>query len=124
MYLLQNFSPPHNYSVYRHYTVLTLVIQIINLLYSFIVLCRHYTHVLKGIKYWYILKIRELLDQKGKTKYWLHNQINMDYNNLSRLMNNETDKIRFENIEKLCNILDCTPNDLFEIIPDDKDLSQ
>lgn len=66
------------------------------------------------------LKIRELLDQKGKTKYWLHNQINMDYNNLSRLMNNETDKIRFENIEKLCNILDCTPNDLFEIIPDDE----
>lgn len=48
----------------------------------------------------------------------------MDYNNLSRLKNNETDKIRFENIEKLCNILDCTPNDLFEIIPDDKDLSQ
>ena len=72
------------------------------------------------------LKIRELLDEKGKTKYWLHNQINMDYNNLSRLMNNETDTIRFENIEKLCNILDCTPNELMEIVPDEDflDLSQ
>ena len=58
------------------------------------------------------LKIRELLNEKGKSKYWLHNQINMDYHNLSRLMNNQTDSIRFENIEKLCTVLDCTPNEL------------
>lgn len=45
------------------------------------------------------LRIRELLKEKGKSKYWLHNQINMDYHNLSRLMNNQTDSIRFENIE-------------------------
>ena len=67
------------------------------------------------------LRIRELLDEKGKTKYWLHNQLQMDYNNLSRLIKNETDRIRFENIEKLCKVLDCTPNDLFEITPDDTD---
>ena len=53
-------------------------------------------------------------------------QINMDYHNLSRLMNNQTDSIRFENIEKLCTVLDCTPNELMEIVPDEDflDLSQ
>lgn len=72
------------------------------------------------------LRIRELLQEKGKTKYWLHNQINMDYHNLSRLMNNQTDSIRFENIEKLCTVLECTPNELMEIVPDEDllDLSQ
>ena len=65
------------------------------------------------------LRIRELLKEKGKSKYWRHNQINMDYHNLSRLMNNQTDSIRFENIEKLCTVLDCTPNELMKIIPDE-----
>lgn len=65
------------------------------------------------------LRIRELLKAKGKSKYWLHNQINMDYHNLSRLMDNQTDSIRFENIEKLCTVLECTPNELMEIVPDE-----
>ena len=57
--------------------------------------------------------------QNQSTKYWLHNQLHMDYHNLSRLMDNETDSIRFENIEKLCTVLECTPDELFEIIPDE-----
>lgn len=48
------------------------------------------------------LRIKELLESKSRTKYWLHNQLHMDYHNLSRLMDNETDSIRFENIEKCC----------------------
>lgn len=61
------------------------------------------------------LRIKELLVSKSRTKYWLHNQLHMDYHNLSRLMDNETDSIRFENIEKLCTVLECTPDELFEI---------
>ncbi|MBS7227092.1 MAG: helix-turn-helix domain-containing protein, partial [Oscillospiraceae bacterium] len=29
--------------------------------------------------------------------------------------NNQTKAIRYENMEALCQILDCTPNDLFKI---------
>lgn len=64
------------------------------------------------------LRVQELLDQQHRSKYWLHTQMNLSYQNLSRLVNNQTTSIHFENIEKLCNILNCTPNDLFEIIPD------
>ena len=53
-----------------------------------------------------------LLEKKGKTKYWLYKQMGMSYQNFSRMINNETKAIRYENIETLCLLLECTPNDL------------
>lgn len=64
------------------------------------------------------LNILELLDKMGKTKYWLNKQLGTSYNNFIKLVNNETKMIKLENIEALCQILECTPNDLF-IITDD-----
>ena len=60
------------------------------------------------------LNIKELLKKKGKTKYWLVKEMGSGYQNVSAMMNNETTGIKFETIEKLCKILDCTPNDLFK----------
>lgn len=65
------------------------------------------------------LRILELLKEQKRSKYWLHTQMDLSYQNLSKLANNQTSSIRFENIEKLCKVLNCTPDDLFEIIPDD-----
>ena len=53
-----------------------------------------------------------LLEKKGKTKYWLYKQLGMSYQNFSRMINNQTKAIRYENIETLCLLLECTPNDL------------
>jgi len=61
------------------------------------------------------LKVLELLEQKGHTKYWLYKQLGMSYQNFSKMINNQTKSIRYENIETLCILLDCTPNELFEI---------
>lgn len=61
------------------------------------------------------LRVNELLDEKGKTKYWLYKQLGMSYQNFSKMINNETKSIRYENIEVLCQIFECTPNELFEI---------
>ena len=61
------------------------------------------------------LRALELLQKKGKTKYWLYKQLGMSYQNFSKMINNETKSIRYENIETLCLLFDCTPNDLFEI---------
>ena len=54
------------------------------------------------------LNVLHLLEKQGKTKYWLYKQ----------LVNNETKSIRYENIETMCLLLNCTPNDLFEITED------
>lgn len=59
------------------------------------------------------LNILAILEEKGKTKYWLYKQLGTSYQNFNRMVNNETKMIKFENIEALCQILECTPNDLF-----------
>ena len=64
------------------------------------------------------LRVLDILAQQNHSKYWLYIQMNLSYQNFNRLVNNETRAIRYENIEKLCAILQCTPDELFEITPD------
>ncbi len=65
------------------------------------------------------LNVKKLLKEKNKTKYWLFNMLNnvgnVSYTNFNNLVENKTGSIKYSNIEKLCKILECTPNDLFEI---------
>ncbi len=60
------------------------------------------------------LRVLEMLKQHGKPKYWLYKQLGMSYQNFNKMINNETKSIRYENIETLCLLFDCQPNDLFE----------
>ena len=64
------------------------------------------------------LNVLNLLEKHGKTKYWLYKQLGMSYQNFNRMVNNETKSIRYENIETLCQLFECTPNDLFVITED------
>lgn len=63
------------------------------------------------------LNVIQLLQQKQKSKYWLFNELNkitpISYTNFNNLVENKTKSIKYENIDKLCQILECTPNDLF-----------
>ncbi len=63
------------------------------------------------------LRVLDILAQKRLTKYWLYSRMGLSYQNFNKMVNNETQSIRFENIEKLCTILECSPSDLFEISP-------
>lgn len=64
------------------------------------------------------LRVKDLLEEKGRTKYWLYKQLGMSYQNFSRMINNETKSIRYENIETMCLLFGCTPNELFEFTED------
>lgn len=64
------------------------------------------------------LNVLPLLEKQGRTKYWLYRQLNMSYQNFSMMIRNETKSIRYENIEILCQVLECTPNDLFVFVDD------
>lgn len=64
------------------------------------------------------LNVLSLLEEKGRTKYWLYKQLGMSYQNFSRMVNNQTSSIKYENIEAICQLLECTPNELF-IFTDD-----
>ena len=64
------------------------------------------------------LDVLRILEEKGKTKYWLYKQLGMSYQNFSKMVNNQTKSIRYENIETMCLLLNCTPNDLLVITED------
>lgn len=59
------------------------------------------------------LKINILLDQQGKTPYWLGKKTGISQNNIGKICNGETSTIRFDTIEKICKTLNCSINDLF-----------
>ena len=64
------------------------------------------------------LRVLELLEENRKTKYWLYMQLGMSYQNFNKMVNNQTRSIRYENIETLCRLFQCSPNDLFRISDD------
>lgn len=65
------------------------------------------------------LRILEILNEQGHTKYWLFKQMGLSYQNFNRMIKNETRSIRFENLDMLSDILDCPVGDLFEKTDDD-----
>lgn len=60
------------------------------------------------------LRILDILSEKNMTKYWLYKRMEMSYQNFNRMVNNETTSIRFDNLEKLSILLECSIDDLFE----------
>lgn len=62
------------------------------------------------------LNALELLKKRGKTKYWLYNQLNLSYQNFNNMITNKTKSIKYEMIENLCEIFDCSIEDLFVVV--------
>lgn len=60
------------------------------------------------------LRILDILKEQNKSKYWLYIRMGLSYQNFNRLINNQTKSIKFENLQALCEILECEPNDLFK----------
>lgn len=64
------------------------------------------------------LNVIEILKEKNKSKYWLFNQLNnikpISYTNFNALVSNKTKSIKYQTLENLCIILNCTPNDLLK----------
>jgi len=59
------------------------------------------------------LNIKKLLKNNNKTIYWLHKELGISYIGTKKLVNGKVEIINFEDIEKLCTLFSCTPNELF-----------
>ncbi|MBA7631571.1 hypothetical protein ES703_39103 [subsurface metagenome] len=60
-----------------------------------------------------------LLDRRMKLKD-LAQATGLAVNNLSILKTNKARAIRFSTLNSLCKVLNCTPGDLIEYVPDDE----
>lgn len=68
------------------------------------------------------LNVLEILEKKGKTKYWLYNQLNIlhselettaiSYTNFQNMLE-KNKSIKYKDIDELCKVLDCKIQDLF-----------
>ena len=61
------------------------------------------------------ITINEVLEEKGRTKYWLIKETELNFHTVTNLVKNKTTSIKFETLEKICKALDCTPNDIINI---------
>lgn len=59
------------------------------------------------------MNVQRLLDEKHKTRYWLVKEMQTTYKTVNKICDNTLSGLQLDTIEKLCTILECTPNDLF-----------
>jgi len=64
-----------------------------------------------------------LLDRRMKLKD-LAEATGLAVNNLSILKTNKARAIRFSTLNSLCKVLNCTPGDLIEYVPDEHESSE
>lgn len=58
------------------------------------------------------VKVNELLKKQKKSKYWFVKNMEGGYQALTRLMENQTSSIRFDTLEKMCDLFDCEIGDI------------
>lgn len=67
------------------------------------------------------LKIKEFLEEKDQSIYWLSKETGLTYPGLLRIVKNETGSIHFETLEKIMQAFNVSDfNKILEIVPDNK----
>ena len=67
------------------------------------------------------VNIENLLKKEKRSKYWLCNNMNITMRNLNRVILGETKSISFKYIQDFCKYLNCTPQELFTVIPSENE---
>lgn len=61
------------------------------------------------------IKIKELRTKKDLTQRQVADAIGIVESNYRKLENNRVTSVSLKTLDILCNLFDCTPNDIFEI---------
>jgi putative transcriptional regulator len=65
------------------------------------------------------LRIDEVLKEKGKSAYWLANELGMGHGNMYKYRKGQMQSIGFDLLARMCEALECTPGDLI-VMTDEK----
>ena len=68
------------------------------------------------------LNIKDKMAEKGLNKNQLAKLTQINYPNICKIYDGETTNIRFETMEALCRVLECTPNEI--LVSDDPQLNR
>lgn len=63
------------------------------------------------------VRLSQLLEEKGKSLYWLEKQSGIRYNTLHPFAKGKRESVFFDNLDKICEVLECQPGDLLVHVP-------
>jgi putative transcriptional regulator len=66
------------------------------------------------------VKLRELLEARGRSRYWLAKETGIQYSTLIRIEQAQSsNRIELRVLEQICRALECKPGDLLVLREDD-----
>ena len=66
------------------------------------------------------IRVDELLDERGRTFYWLAKETGISHTTLWRLKKGRSVGINFATLERICRRLSCQPGDVLRLADDKK----
>ena len=65
------------------------------------------------------VRLKQLLDERGRSRYWLAQETGIEYKTLARIESAEHfNRIELRVLDEICRALDCQPGDLLVRVPD------
>jgi putative transcriptional regulator len=62
-----------------------------------------------------ILTIDEVLKKRGRSAYWLANELGMGHGNLYKYRRGKVQAVNLELLARMCELLECRPGDLLTL---------
>ena len=67
------------------------------------------------------VRLKQLLEKQGRTRYWLAKESGINYDTLARIESAEhSNRIELRVLDEICRALDCQPGDVLVRVPDRK----
>jgi putative transcriptional regulator len=67
------------------------------------------------------VRLKQVLETKGRTRYWLAKEADIHYSTLARIERAEhTNRIELRVLDELCRVLECQPGDLLVFVDERK----
>jgi len=66
------------------------------------------------------IRVDELLEERGRTFYWLAKETGISHSTLWRLKKGKSVGINFATLERICQMLSCQPGDVMRIVSEKK----
>ncbi len=71
------------------------------------------------------VRLKQVLEARGRTRYWLGKESGIDYNTLARIERADlSNRIELRVLDEICRALECQPGDILVRVDDSKDESR
>jgi DNA-binding Xre family transcriptional regulator len=67
------------------------------------------------------VRLKQVLEARGRTRYWLENESGIHFNTLARIERAESsNRIELRVLDEICRALECQPGDLLVFVSEGK----